>query len=268
MELWMGNLSSNGCLQMRSLNASRLYKIYVFHIATGLKAFSDSRNQTLRKRINAVHLAEWTEKTREVTDNATKVWIQIGGAAEAVSVCRACNPDVLVVQGTDAGGHGLNHGASVTSLLPEVCDSLYERVTLGELSEMPILLAAGGIADGRGVAATLVLGTEGVVMGTKYLASEEAEILQGYKNDVLQTVDGGQTTVRCSVYDTLRGTTDWPEQYGGRGVINQSYHDALNGIPREENKRLYAEAVRMGDKGWGGVQGNRMTYAGTAVGLV
>ena len=55
------------------------------------------------------NLAEWTQKTREVTDNATKIWIQIGGVAEAVNVCKACNPDVLVVQGTDAGGHGLNH---------------------------------------------------------------------------------------------------------------------------------------------------------------
>ena len=77
------------------------------------------------------------------------------------------------------------------SLLPGASDALYERVRLGELSEMPILLAAGGIADGRGVAAALTLGAEGVVMGTKYLASEEADILQGYKNDVLRTVDGG-----------------------------------------------------------------------------
>jgi len=92
--------------------------------------------------------------------------------------------------------------------------------------------------------------------------------LHGYKNEVLRTVDGGQTTVRCSVYDTLRGTTDWPERYGGRGVINQSYHDALNGMPWEENKRLYAEAVKMGDKGWGGIQGRMTTYAGTAVGLI
>jgi nitronate monooxygenase len=154
----------------------------------------------------------------------------------------------------------------VISLLPEVSDALYECVRFGELSEMPILLAAGGVADGCDVAAALALGTEGVVMGTKYPASEEADILQGYKNDVLRTVDGGQTTVRCSVYDTLRGITDWSEQYGVRGVTNQSYHDALNGIPWEENKRLYAEAVEMGDKGWGGIKGRMTTYARTAVG--
>ena len=96
------------------------------------------------------NLVEWTQKTREVTENATKIWVQVGGIEEAVNVCRACKPDVLVVQGIDAGGHGLNHGAGVISLLPEVSDALYGLVKLGELAEMPILIAASGIAEGRG----------------------------------------------------------------------------------------------------------------------
>ena len=137
------------------------------------------------------NLVEWTQKTREVTENATEIWVQVGSIEEAVNVCRACKPHVLVVRGIDAGGHGLNHGAGVISLLPEVSDALYGLVKLGELAEMLILIAAGRIAEGRGVAATLALGAEGVVMGTRYLASEEAEILHGYKNEVLRMVDGG-----------------------------------------------------------------------------
>jgi len=76
--------------------------------------------------------------------------VQVGGIEEGVNACRAYKPDVLVVQGIDAGGHGLNHGAGVISLLPEVSDALYGLVKLGELAEMPILIAAGGIAEGRG----------------------------------------------------------------------------------------------------------------------
>lgn len=215
------------------------------------------------------NLVEWTRRTRQVTSNATRVWIQICCVEEAINVAKACKPDVLVVQGNDAGGHGLNHGASIISLLPEVSTAVAKLVDTGELEqeEAPILIGTGGIVDGRGVAAALALGAEGVCMGTRYLASDEAEIAVGYQNEVLRACDGGQFTVRTSVYDTLRGTTDWPEHYGARGVINQSYHDAMARMDWDENKRKYAEAIKAGDSGWG-VDGRMTTYAGTAVGLV
>jgi len=63
------------------------------------------------------------------------------------------------------------------------------------------------------------------------------------------------------------GTTDWPEGYNGRGIINQSYHAANSGVGLEKNKNLYAKALEMGDAGWG-VQGQLTTYAGTGIGLV
>lgn len=215
------------------------------------------------------NLVEWTERTRQVTNNTSRIWIQICSVEEAINVTKACKPDVLVVQGIDAGGHGFNHGASIISLMPEIKLAIIRLVKTGELGqeEAPILIAAGGIADGRGIAAALALGADGVCMGTRYLASDEAEIAMGYKREVLRVGDGGQCTVRSSVYDTLRGTTDWPEHYGGRGVINQSYHDAMSGVDWEENKRKYAEASKEGDRGWG-VDGRMTTYAGTVVGLV
>lgn len=104
-------------------------------------------------------------------------------------------------------------------------------------------------------------------MGTRYLAAQEAVLTQGYRKEVLRASDGGRTTVRSKVYDTLRGTTDWPERYGGRGVTNASYVDAMGGMDQEENKRMYQEAIKMGDEGWGEL-GRMTTYAGTAVGLV
>ncbi|KAK5138961.1 hypothetical protein LTR04_004027, partial [Oleoguttula sp. CCFEE 6159] len=173
-------------------------------------------------------------------------------------------PDVLVVQGSDAGGHGLERGAGVVSLLPEVGDTLKKHCAAQKL---PALMAAGGIVEGRGVAASLVLGADGVVMGTRYLAAEEADISKGYSDEVLRASDGGANTVRSKVYDSLRGTTDWPEGYNGRGIINQSYHDSISGMDLEKNKGLYAKALETGDAGWG-VQGRLTTYAGTGVGLV
>lgn len=207
-------------------------------------------------------LIEWTEKVREVTGGRTKVWVQIGTVTDALDVAQTCAPDVLVVQGADAGGHGLAQGAGIISLLPEIADALAD---IG-MSHVP-LIAAGGIVEGRGTAACLALGASGVVMGTRFLASKEANIAKGYLDDVLRTRDGGLATVRTSVYDIMRGTTGWPDTYNGRGIINQSFLDAQDGVSIEENKALYNEALQKGDKGWG-KNGRLTAYAGSGVGLV
>lgn len=206
-------------------------------------------------------LVEWTKRTREMSKGRINIWIQIGTVTDAIEVAQSCQPDVLVVQGADAGGHGLAHGAGIVTLLPEVADSLRD-IGMGSLP----LVAAGGIVEGRGAAACLALGACGVVMGTRFLASKEAEIAKTYQGDVLRTKDGGRNTVRTSVYDKLRGT-EWPRQYNGRGIINQSYLDAQNGMVADENKRLYEEALQTGDQGRG-ERGRITAYAGCGVGLV
>jgi nitronate monooxygenase len=120
---------------------------------------------------------------------------------------------------------------------------------------------------GRGVAAALALGAQGVVMGTRYLACPEANIAKGYQDAVLHASDGGVNTARGKLYDSLRGTTDWPAHYGGRSVLNESWHDAAKGMSLEENKRRHDEALTTGDEGWG-EKARLTTYAGTGVGLV
>ena len=77
-------------------------------------------------------------------------------------------------------------------------------------------------------------------MGTRILASREASIAKGYHDEVLGIDDGGTSTVRTRVYDTLRGT-EWPSRYNGRGILNQSYLDAQKGTVADENIRLYQE---------------------------
>lgn len=77
------------------------------------------------------------------------------------------------------------------------------------------MVAAGGIVDGRGIAATLAFGSTGVAMGTRFLASVEASIARGYQNEILRASDGGVCTVRSTVYDRVRGIKDWPARYDG-----------------------------------------------------
>ena len=201
----------------------------------------------------------WSEMIRKASPE-TKVWIQVGNVSQAVQAARSAQPpDVLVIQGIDAGGHGLAKGAGIISLLPEVADAL------GDLN-IP-LIAAGGIAEGRGVAAALSLGAMGVAMGTRFLAATEAKISKGYQGDVLRTRDGGQNTVRTTLYDELAGRTDWPADYDGRNVVNQSILDHVSGLRFEDNQKQYDEAMKKGDEGWG--ENGRLTaYVGSAVGLV
>ena len=208
------------------------------------------------------NLVQWAVEIRKATGRKTKIWVQVGTVSDALEVAEYCHPDILVIQGADAGGHGLNRGASLLSLVPEVADALNGAGHVDVL-----LIAAGGIADERGVAACLCLGASGVAMGTTFLASEEACIAKGYQDDVLTSSDGGVTTVRTDVYDTLRGTLGWPSVYGGRGIINESFLDAKDGKVTEENKKLYADALKKGDEGWG-KHGRLTAYAGTGVGLV
>lgn len=87
-----------------------------------------------------------------------------------------CGADAIVVEGTEAGGH--IGEATTMSLVPQVVDSV----------EIPVI-AAGGIADGRGFAAAMMLGAKGVQMGTVFLAAEETNIHQNYKDFVIKAKD-------------------------------------------------------------------------------
>lgn len=214
-------------------------------------------------RYGQKELDEWSREIRK-SSPGTQIWIQVASVTHAIDAVRSSSPpDVVVVQGTDAGGHSLTQGAGIITLLPEVSDAL-SSIPSGK--DIPII-AAGGVVDSRGAAAAFALGASGVNMGTRFLASKEVKINPGYQRHVLAVSDGGQTTVRTQLYNHLRGLTTWPTAFDARGLINQSWRDHKAGMPFEKNAELHREAMTKGEEAWG-ENGRTATYAGTGIGLV
>lgn len=111
--------------------------------------------------------------------------------------------DVIVAQGTEAGGHGARRGRSTLPFVPVVAD----------LAAPTPVLAAGGIADGRGLAAALVLGAAGALVGTRFLATSEALGDPWMKQAVVEA--RAEDTERSSVLDIARRSR-WPRWYTAR----------------------------------------------------
>lgn len=164
---------------------------------------------------------------------------QVQRLAQARTVL-AEGADVIVAQGTEAGGHG--GGRSTLPLVPAVAD-----LVAASGRRVPVV-AAGGITDGRGLAAALMLGADGVLMGTRFYVATESLASAAAKKLVLQA--GGDETLRTSVFDIARGYS-WPEEYTGRAVRNpflETWHGreaALAASPAERAR--YAEAAARGD---------------------
>jgi nitronate monooxygenase len=105
-------------------------------------------------------LREWVREFRDVAP-WTKVLVQISSVAEAAELLEL-GVDAIVAQGVaDSGGHGRKAGGSILTLVPEVKD------LVKKMGRVVPVLAAGGIMDGRGAAAALALGADGIVLGTR-----------------------------------------------------------------------------------------------------
>ena len=159
---------------------------------------------------------------------------------------------VLVAQGTEAGGHGSSR--STMALVPEVVDAA---------GEVPVA-AAGGIVDGRGLAAALMLGAAGAVCGTAFFAASESLAHPNAKTRAVAA--SGDETVRDSLFDVLRGR-DWPGRYTNRTLRNAYHGDWADKPERlraeiEEQRRLYGIAQEAGD------MDVAATIIGEGVGLV
>jgi len=161
--------------------------------------------------------------------------------------------DILMAQGTEAGGHGASR--TTLDIVPAIVDLAASRVPV---------VAAGGIADGRGLAAMLMLGATGVLLGTRFYASEECDVADAAKRRVCAAKSG--ETVRGIIFDLSRNNV-WPAPFTGRCLVNDH---ARRWMGREVElmqnvKRVvadYAEAKARGDFDVAAV------IAGEAVGLI
>jgi nitronate monooxygenase len=160
--------------------------------------------------------------------------------------------DILVAQGAEAGGHGISR--STFPFVPAVADAV---------PSVP-LVAAGGVADGRGLAAALMLGADGVLVGTRFYASQEADGFAAAKDRIV-TADGDRT-IRGILFDIARGNV-WPAPYSGR-LLRNDFSERWQGREAEllqnqaEEVPRYAAARADGDFKIAGV------IAGEAVDLI
>ncbi|MGI8335832.1 NAD(P)H-dependent flavin oxidoreductase [Actinomadura scrupuli] len=146
--------------------------------------------------------------------------------------------DVIVAQGTESGGHGARHGRSTLPFVPVVVD----------LAAPVPVLAAGGIADGRGVAAVLALGAAGALIGTRFLSTTEALVAPSTATAIVE--GRGEDTERSRVLDIARGSA-WPSRYTAR-TLGHPFLDQWRGREAElaadpQAKQAYQEGVTQGE---------------------
>jgi enoyl-[acyl-carrier protein] reductase II len=110
--------------------------------------------------------------------------------------------DLVVAQGTEAGGH--TGTVATMPLVPQIVDAVGDRVPV---------VAAGGLFDGRGLAASLALGADGVWIGTRFIATPEARSTPGYKEALIRAADDGTVISRAFTGKTLRAVRNKTTQY-------------------------------------------------------
>ncbi|MBX9846886.1 MAG: nitronate monooxygenase [Xanthobacteraceae bacterium] len=148
----------------------------------------------------------------------------------------ANDADVIVAQGAEGGGHGIARGTF--ALVPAVVD-----IAKG----IPVA-AAGGVADGRGLAAALMLGADGVLVGTRFYASVEAAGFKTAKERIVAA--SGDRTIRGILFDIARRNV-WPSPFAGR-VLRNEFSERWRGREAElmqhpEEADRYAGAREAGD---------------------
>ena len=164
--------------------------------------------------------------------------------------------DIIVAQGAEAGGHGEKR--STFTLVPEVANLITSHYPES------LLCAAGGIADGRGLAAALMLGADGVVIGSRLWATDEALVHPNMHNCAINS--SGDNTIRSKVMDIARHL-NWPSRYTARVLQNEftiKWHNNLTGLKTasETEAKKWAEAWNDGDTNIAN------TFVGEATGLI
>jgi len=187
--------------------------------------------------------------------------------AQAAVICQCQNmahvrdaieagADVVVAQGTEAGGHGALRGT--LSFVPEVADHLAAH------APQTLLLAAGGIADGRGLAAALMLGADGVLVGTRLWASTEALVKEGHLRALVETPGDG--TLRTRTPDIVR-QIPWPRGFTAR-IRRNAFTERWHGREEDLEAAVAVEGPRYRQAFEAGDPEDTAVWFGEAAGLI
>lgn len=171
---------------------------------------------------------------------------------DGARMAQEAGADIIVAQGSEAGGHGASR--ATFPLVPAVVDAV---------APTPVL-AAGGIADGRGLAAALMLGADGALIGTRFYASVEALGSGRAKQRIVEA--HGHQTARTRVFDIVRRLA-WPEANTGRALSNRFLErwegrEAELAAALDAEHPAYLEAARNADTD------TAVVWAGEVVDLV
>ncbi|MEM7294318.1 MAG: nitronate monooxygenase [Pseudomonadota bacterium] len=192
-------------------------------ISWALKAKLDLLDEIIARKPSAIFLSfgNPAELAKPILQAGIPLICQIQTLADARHALD-CGANVIVAQGAEAGGHGEDR--ATFTLVPEVADLIAQ-----DYSEVS-LCAAGGIADGRGLAAALMLGADGAVVGSRLWATQEALVHPNMHACAMQS--SGDQTIRSSVMDIARHLK-WPRRYTARVLQNRftdRWHEDIDGL--------------------------------------
>ena len=226
-------------------------------ITWSLKEKPDLLSVIIEKNPKAIFLSFGNPRpfANQIRDANIPLICQVQTIADARSALDS-GADIIVAQGSEAGGHGEER--ATFTIVPEVADLLSAHYP------QALLCAAGGIADGRGLAAALMLGADGVVIGSRFWATHEASVHPNMHNQALTA--NGDMTIRSSVMDIARHL-NWPNRYTAR-ILANSFTDRWHLNIDELKKVADTEAQRWSDAWINGDTDIANTFVGEATGLV
>jgi enoyl-[acyl-carrier protein] reductase II len=169
---------------------------------------------------------------REIIDVLHKNNVLVGsmcGKVRHAQAALASGCDFVVAQGTEGGGH--TGTVATMALVPQVVDAVGDKIPV---------VAAGGLFDGRGLAASLALGADGVWMGTRFIATPEAHAPNAYKQTLLELPEDGTVVSRAYTGKTCRVVrTEWTQHF-------EEHPEELKKFPEQVGVSMNAGANHMG----------------------
>jgi enoyl-[acyl-carrier protein] reductase II len=186
-----------------------------------------------RPAVISISLGDPGELVQRAHDVGARVIHQIHTVEQAEEAAER-GVDAIIAQGSEAGGQGMALGVGAMALIPQVVDAV---------APIPVL-AAGGVADGRGLAAALVLGAQGANMGTRFVASSEASASEEWKQAVLSS--RSEDVVRFEEWQEIFPHKTAAAYRATPRVLRSPFVDEWRGRPeavREAAPGLHAELM-------------------------